>query len=413
MGHSSAANRGIIFDSKQEGTHEDKDRAWRRWQGFCRASGKHTDPFLTDLSPRERDVYAKSFVQCYRTADWTVDGDLKGIRERNLATSTLRTATGHVAATFRDHFKPSPFHVEGSTNLRNQINELCRSYENVDPLPEKQKAITPKLLRSMFKLSGVGLPPFHDQTFAVVTELAIFGFFFAMRSCENTTPPKPGKTKLINLGGLVFRDSLKRQIPHDHPGLGTAEYITPTFEDQKNAEKNDKRTQRRTPHIDLCPVKRAASLVHRIHKLVPGYDLATTLNTIQIDGRVARLTQNYLRDQLRATCIAGGGKAVFGFDSHEIGTRSIRSGAAMGLFLMNHSSDKIMILGRWKSKSFMEYIRPQVLEWTNNMSTDMTRFESFLDTAQGPAPHLARNRTRFNGRDNDSSTIIPRLHLNH
>ncbi len=84
----------------------------------------------------------------------------------------------------------------------------------------------------------------------------------------------------------------------------------------------------------------------------------------------------------------------------------------MSLFLMNHSSDKIMILGRWKSKSFMDYIRPQVLEWTNNMSTDMTRFDSFLDTAQGTAPHLARNRTRFNGREDDN-TIIPRLHLNH
>ena len=84
----------------------------------------------------------------------------------------------------------------------------------------------------------------------------------------------------------------------------------------------------------------------------------------------------------------------------------------MSLFLMNHSSDKIMILGRWKSKSFLDYIRPQVLEWTNNMSTDMTRFEPFLDTAQGPAAPLARSRTRFNGRDDDS-TNIPRLHLNH
>jgi hypothetical protein len=111
-------------------------------------------------------------------------------------------------------------------------------------------------------------------------------------------------------------------------------------------------------------------------------------------------------------CTTGGRKAVFGFDRHEIGARSLRSGAAMSLFLMNHSSNKIMILGRWKFKSFMDYIRPQVLEWTNNMSTDMTRFESFLDTAQGPAAHLARNRTQFNDRDEDS-TIISWLHLKH
>jgi hypothetical protein len=208
----------------------------------------------------------------------------------------------------------------------------------------------------MFQLAGVGIPLLHDQPFSVITELAILGFFFAMRSCENTTPPKPGRTKLIRIGGLVFRDALKRVIPHSHPGLVTAEYVTPMFEDQKNGDKNDKRTQRRTLHVDLCPVKRSASLVGRIICLVPGYNDETTLNTVNIDGVPVRLTQEFLRDQLRATCTAGGGKAVFGFDSTEIGTRSIRSGAAMSLFLMNHSSDKIMILGRWKSKAFMEYI---------------------------------------------------------
>jgi hypothetical protein len=28
----------------------------------------------------------------------------------------------------------------------------------------------------------------------------------------------------------------------------------------------------------------------------------------------------------------------------------------------------------------MEYVRPQVLEWTNNMSTNITRHKSFLNT---------------------------------
>jgi hypothetical protein len=80
-------------------------------------------------------------------------------------------ATSQVAATFQNHFEPSPFYVEGSTNLRNQINELCRSYKNVDPPPKKQKAITPKLLRWMFQLAEVGIPLLHDQPFAVITEL--------------------------------------------------------------------------------------------------------------------------------------------------------------------------------------------------------------------------------------------------
>ena len=67
----------------------------------------------------------------------------------------------------------------------------------------------------------------------------------------------------------------------------------------------------------------------------------------------------------------------YGIEEHKLGTRSIQSGAAMAFFLMDHSTDKIMILGQWKSKAFMVYIRPQVLEWTNIMAEDMARAGDF------------------------------------
>ena len=49
----------------------------------------------------------------------------------------------------------------------------------------------------------------------------------------------------------------------------------------------------------------------------------------------------------------------------------------MALFVKNHSSDQIMILGRWKSKAFLYYIRPQVLAWTDLFSQDMISFDNF------------------------------------
>ena len=55
----------------------------------------------------------------------------------------------------------------------------------------------------------------------------------------------------------------------------------------------------------------------------------------------------------------------------EIGTRFIKSDAANSLFVMNQSTAKIMILGRWSSEAFLHCIRPQVLESTNNMSRDI------------------------------------------
>jgi hypothetical protein len=109
-----------------------------------------------------------------------------------------------------------------------------------------------------------------------------------------------------------------------------------------------------------------------------------------------------------------GGKPTFGFHPHEIGNRSIRSGAAMALFLKDHSTAKIMILGRWSSDAFLVYIRPQVLEWTNNMSRDMISFDSFLDVglydiASTHDPRTRRKTIPLNGR---SSTMqMPTFHL--
>ena len=49
----------------------------------------------------------------------------------------------------------------------------------------------------------------------------------------------------------------------------------------------------------------------------------------------------------------------------------------MGLFLMDHSITKIMLLGRWSSDAFLKYIRPQVVEWTNQLSRDMIHHNYF------------------------------------
>jgi hypothetical protein len=38
-----------------------------------------------------------------------------------------------------------------------------------------------------------------------------------------------------------------------------------------------------------------------------------------------------------------------------------------------------MMLGRWKSTAFLNYIRPQVLEWAGDTAQRMSKTKSFLD----------------------------------
>jgi hypothetical protein len=84
------------------------------------------------------------------------------------------------------------------------IRALFKAYNNVDPAPKRQKAITPKLLQKLFDSSGAGTPELCDTAPAVTADLVIGAFFFAKRACEYTTTPKPGKTKIIVLKGIVF-----------------------------------------------------------------------------------------------------------------------------------------------------------------------------------------------------------------
>jgi hypothetical protein len=86
----------------------------------------------------------------------------------------------------------------------------------------------------------------------------------------------------------------------------------------------------------------------------------------------------------------------------------------MALALNNHSSFKIMILGRWEA--FLAYIRPQVLEFANIFSRDMLNFDQFLDmTHRYPtAPKDQQSHRLATSFDGLSSTIVlPSFHMSH
>ncbi len=88
----------------------------------------------------------------------------------------------------------------------------------------------------------------------------------------------------------------------------------------------------------------------------------------------------------------------------------------MGLFLMGHPVAKIMILGRWSSDAFLDYIRPQVLEWTNQMSVDMIHHDTFFDASDSRRVSQSDPRTRTKVKTilaNGARKEAGRMHLHH
>lgn len=264
-----------------------------------------------------------------------------------------------------------------------------------DPPTNRQKAVTGKMLKDLLKLAQFGR---RETKHAI--DLTIGAFFFAMRSCEFSLTKRRGRTVPLELGHITFRDANSNLVAQTDPELvERARYVTVYFVDQKNGIKGDRRTQQKTG-LELCPVVSWANVCRRVRELVPEANEETKVYTVTSEeGLRIDISSKRIALLLKNLCKVFGKANGYGVEHNEIGTRSIRSGAAMALFLMDHSIEKIKILGRWSSDAFMVYIRPQVLEWTNLMAKDMAKTEGFKDLAEG-----ARTRR---------GQVEPRTHREH
>ncbi len=65
------------------------------------------------------------------------------------------------------------------------------------------------------------------------------------------------------------------------------------------------------------------------------------------------------------------GEDILHIKKSDIGTHSIRSSAALAMFLSNCSVCQIMMIGHWSSGAFLRYIHKQVKQFSHNVSKCM------------------------------------------
>jgi hypothetical protein len=214
-----------------------------------------------------------------------------------------------------------------------------------------------------------------------------------MRSCEYSKTPQRGKTRTLTVNDVSFYDNKKKLVPHDHPDLAQAEYVSCNFKDQKNGEKQIRRTQRRNNDPVLNPVPIWARIIQRIRAYPATTDNTHVYFWCHPDDNhdIRSITSGSIRSLLRTYATDSCGNPLFGYSPDEIGTHSIRSGAAMALALEG-SQDlwKIMILGRWKSSAVFDYIQPQIMEMSHDISQAMIAVTEFNRLPKQSSPSRQR-----------------------
>ncbi len=154
--------------------------------------------------------------------------------------------------------------------------------------------------------------------------------------------------------------------------LEFADCISLTFKHQKRQDKLDTVTQEATGDSVLCPVRFAAGLVRRI-KSYPGTSSNTNVSAYMSNGSVKHITSWQVINAI-GNAICAIGEARLGISKEEIGTHSIRLGAAMAMYLGECPVYTIMLIGQWSSNTLLWYIRKQVMEFSHNVSKRMLTF---------------------------------------
>ena len=122
-------------------------------------------------------------------------------------------------------------------------------------------------------------------------------------------------------------------------------------------------------NISLCPVCAAAAIVHRI-QLYPGANNNTPISAIWKYERINHITSKQISNVLQDAILAIGEDTPH-IAKKEIGTHSIRLGAAMAMYLRGCSVFLIMMIRHWSSNAFLRFIQKQVEEFNHDVSRKM------------------------------------------
>lgn len=430
------SSRTTIEHANTTAHSDSQDLAWKRWQSFLDKAKMGQDVFLDSFQTITKWQLGRCFVESIR------QGSFGEGRHRNALVNkgkklilgrTIRKAISSVATIFRSNGRHSPFHEESNSNkLAPHIHKLIQAYDNQDPSQDREEAITPHHLRKIKQ----HIRELKHQTKLYhkhIPELLIGAFFFAMRSCEYSTVDTQGRTKRLTIGDICFLDR-KHKIIHqsDSKLLKKASYVTITFQNQKNGNKNTKRTHGKTDDKILCPVRAWAIIIQRIREKRTKSSTPVNFVWDDVKDEATYFKQNDIIQILRHSAKLWEKKLPYTHDC--IGSHSLRSGAAMALFLANADTLDIMILGRWSSDAFLLYIRPYIQETTAELGKRMIINESYHNTKNSTqrnktytsnrhkrdaarqsdprkATSTSRKKKEVNNGNNNRNINFPKLHI--
>lgn len=309
-------------------------------------------------------------------------------RGHQVSAGTVSKAITAVGQTIALERGVNPTKLENSTGLLPQLAQTLDGWRKEDPPTNKQlpvEADVPEFL------AATGAKPGASELVKAVSDWTLIAFYYLLRIGEYTIKGSRNESKQttqFRMRDVTFfrkdKQGRLRQLSRHAPAWAilSADGATLKLDNQKNGWKGVCVHHEANGDENFCPVRALGRRYTHIRD-AGTTDGATLLSAYFVDGKRFDVTDRNIRDALKWAATALDYPGAKGTPIERINTHSLRSGGANALSLSGYSEMEIQKMGRWRSATFMEYIREELACFSAGMSTKMRKKFGFVNVAGG------------------------------
>lgn len=202
-------------------------------------------------------------------------------------------------------------------------------------------------------------------------ECLVIGFYFLLRPGEYLGKPPAGcSSPMFRLQDVQLWIGARAldTFTCSEADMFAATFVTLTFTEQKNGVRNETIGHGRSGHTFLCPVHCIAASVAALRR--SGATASTTLNAVRPmpTAPFRHVLASSLTSRIRAVLRLHPNPA---YTLKDVTVRSTRAGGAMALLCAGVDSDRIRLVGRWRSDEMYRYLDVQAQPVMNGLAAAM------------------------------------------
>ena len=287
----------------------------------------------------------------------------------------------------RQNGRKNPMMQEGTKKFIEPVHRMLQGFDNKNPATTKKLPVDVDVPEF---LCDLGCCEHASPKDCQVGLLVIVAFYFLLRVGEYTSKLRNGqhetkKTVNFRVCNVTFfkkdETGRLRLLPSDAtPGQRlSADGATLRLMDQKNGWKNVCIHQQPNGKPLKNLVVALAMIVNDILSFTD--DRTAWLPAFWDKGKVQHVIKSDISSELKfaAAKLDYPGNQVVPIE--RIDTHSLRCGGANALSLAGYEEYQIQKMGRWRGKTFKEYISDQLSNFTDGMSKAMSRTFKFVNIA--------------------------------